>query len=162
MFAGCRRTRVAAICCAALDYCVQSGIDVACLGFGCERGSAIVEQRIAAAKQQGVAMIAAAGNLPELCCSRPSRRTSWPWEQSDKWEAIPKIARKRFRPRRPCRLRRAVCAAIFPARARTRPLRPGVAIVACQSPDGYSICDGTSLASAHVTALAALILASPR
>jgi subtilisin family serine protease len=36
---------------------------------------------------------------------------------------------------------------------------PGVAIVACRSPDGYAICDGTSLAAAHVTALAALILA---
>src|SRR6202158_6372268 len=36
---------------------------------------------------------------------------------------------------------------------------PGVAIVACQSPDGYGICDGTSLAAAHVAALAALILA---
>jgi hypothetical protein len=36
---------------------------------------------------------------------------------------------------------------------------PGVAIVACQSPDGHAICDGTSLAAAHVTALAALILA---
>src|SRR5260221_2123376 len=47
---------------AAIDYCLQAGIDVACLGFGCERGSAIVEQRIAAAKQQGIGIIAAAGN----------------------------------------------------------------------------------------------------
>jgi len=36
---------------------------------------------------------------------------------------------------------------------------PGVAVIACQSPDGYAICDGTSLAAAHVTALAVLILA---
>jgi hypothetical protein len=36
---------------------------------------------------------------------------------------------------------------------------PGVAVIGCQSPDGYAICDGTSLAAAHVTALAALILA---
>ena len=36
---------------------------------------------------------------------------------------------------------------------------PGVAIIACQSPDSYAVCDGTSLAAAHVTALAALILA---
>jgi subtilisin len=36
---------------------------------------------------------------------------------------------------------------------------PGVAVIACQSPDGYAVCDGTSLAAAHVTALAALILA---
>src|SRR5207302_1769243 len=34
-----------------------------------------------------------------------------------------------------------------------------VAVIACQSPDGYAICDGTSVATAHVTALAALILA---
>jgi len=47
---------------AALDYCLQMGIDLACLGFGCERGSAIVEQRVAAAKQHGVGIIAAAGN----------------------------------------------------------------------------------------------------
>jgi hypothetical protein len=36
---------------------------------------------------------------------------------------------------------------------------PGVTISACQSPDGYAICDGTSLAAAHVAALAALIFA---
>jgi hypothetical protein len=34
-----------------------------------------------------------------------------------------------------------------------------VGVIACQSPDGYAACDGTSLAAAHVTALAALILA---
>jgi subtilisin len=36
---------------------------------------------------------------------------------------------------------------------------PGVAVIACQSPDTYAICDSTSLAAAHVAALAALILA---
>jgi len=36
---------------------------------------------------------------------------------------------------------------------------PGVAVIACQSPDGYAVYDGTSLATAHVAALAALILA---
>jgi subtilisin family serine protease len=36
---------------------------------------------------------------------------------------------------------------------------PGVTILACQPPDGYAICDGTSLAAAHVAALAALIFA---
>src|SRR6266568_6589417 len=36
---------------------------------------------------------------------------------------------------------------------------PAVAVIACQSPDGYAVCDGTSLATAQVTALAALILA---
>src|SRR5260370_20881070 len=45
-----------------MDYCRQTDIDFACLGSVCGRGSAIVEQRIAAAKQQGVGIIAAAGN----------------------------------------------------------------------------------------------------
>jgi hypothetical protein len=36
---------------------------------------------------------------------------------------------------------------------------PGVAIITFQSPDGSAICSGSSLAAAHVTALAALILA---
>jgi subtilisin len=36
---------------------------------------------------------------------------------------------------------------------------PGVAVVACRSPDGYAVCDGTSIATAHVAALAGLVLA---
>jgi hypothetical protein len=47
---------------AALGYCLQTGIDLVCLGYGCEHGSAIVDQRIAVAKQQGIGIIAAAGN----------------------------------------------------------------------------------------------------
>jgi hypothetical protein len=145
---------------AALDYCVQSGIDVACLGFGCERGSAIVEQRIAAAKQQGVAMIAAAGNsagavlFPAfsphvLAVGAIGQVGSYPEDSPQALQAaaaLP-VAGGLFVPPFSCRGPELdVCA-------------PGVAIVACQSPDGYSISDGTSLAGAHVTALAALILA---
>jgi subtilisin len=145
---------------AALDYCVQSGIDVACLGFGCERGSAIVEQRIAAAKQQGVAMIAAAGNsagavlFPAfsphvLAVGAIGQVGSYPDDSPQALQAaaaLP-VAGGLFVPSFSCRGPELdLCA-------------PGVAIVACQSPDGYSISDGTSLAGAHVTALAALILA---
>jgi hypothetical protein len=36
---------------------------------------------------------------------------------------------------------------------------PGVAVISCQSPDGFAACDGTSLAAPHVAALAALVLA---
>jgi len=145
---------------AALDYCVQNGIDVACLGFGCERGSAIVEQRIEAAKRNGVAMIAAAGNsagavlFPAfsphvLAVGAIGQVGSYPEDSPQALQAaaaLP-VAGGLFVPPFSCRGPELdLCA-------------PGVAIVACQSPDGYSICDGTSLASAHVTALAALILA---
>jgi subtilisin len=144
----------------ALDYCLQNGIDVACLGFGCERGSAIVEQRIAAAKQQGIGIIAAAGNsagtvLFPACSPQVmavgaiGQAGSYPEDspQAAQAAAAAALADGLFVPLFSCRGPELdICA-------------PGVAIMACQSPDGYAICDGTSLAAAHVTALAILILA---
>src|SRR5207302_448456 len=145
---------------AALDYCLQREIDVACLGFGCERGSAIVEQRIAAAKQQGVGIIAAAGNSSGAVlfpASSPhviavgaiGQLGSFPNDSPQAAEAAAtvSVARGLFVPAFSCRGPELdVCA-------------PGVAVIACQSPDGYAVYDGTSLAAAHVTALAALVLA---
>ena len=145
---------------AALDYCLQTGIDLACLGFGCERGSAIVEQRIAAAKQQGVGIIAAAGNTggtvlfpacsPQvMAVGAVGQIGSYPEDspQAVQAAAAVPVAGGLFVPPFSCRGPELdLCA-------------PGVTVVACQSPDGYAICDGTSLAAAHVTALAALILA---
>jgi subtilisin len=145
---------------AALDYCLQNSIDVACLGFGCERGSAIVEQRIAAAKQQGIGIIAAAGNSAGTvlfpACSRHvmavgaiGQTGSYPEDspQAVQAAAAVAIAGGLFVPPFSCRGPELdLCA-------------PGVAVIGCQSPDGYAIYDGTSLATAHVTALAALILA---
>ena len=144
----------------ALDYCLQTGIDVACLGFGCERGSAIVEQRIAAAKLQGVGLIAAAGNsagpvlfpasLPHvMAVGAIGQLGSYPDDSPQAAEAAAAVtvARGLFVPPFACRGPELdVCA-------------PAVAVIACQSPDGYAVCDGTSLATAQVTALAALILA---
>lgn len=145
---------------AALDYCLQNGVDVACLGFGCERGSAIVEQRIAAAKQQGVGIIAAAGNSagPVLfpACSPNvmavgaiGQAGTFPEDSPQALQATMAVA---------------VAGGLFvpPFACRGPELdlcAPGVAVIACQSPDGHAMCDGTSLAAAHVTALAALILA---
>jgi hypothetical protein len=145
---------------AALDYCLQSGIDVVCLGFGCERGSAIVEQRIAAAKQQGIAVIAAAGNSggavlfpacsPHVMAVGAIGQTgSYPEDspQAVQAAAAATVAGGLFAPLFSCRGPELdLCA-------------PGVAVIACQSPDGYATFDGTSLAAAHATALAALILA---
>jgi hypothetical protein len=145
---------------AAFDYCLQNGIDVACLGYGCERGSAIVEQRIAAAKQQGVGVIAAAGNFSAAVlfpASSPhvvavgaiGQLGSFPNDSPQAAEAAAtvSVARGLFVPAFSCRGPELdVCA-------------PGAAVIACQSPDAYAVCDGTSLATAHVTALAALILA---
>jgi len=145
---------------AALDYCLQVGIDVACLGFGCRRGSAIVEQRIMVAKQQGVAMVAAAGNTAApvqfpacsphvLAASAVGQVGSYPQDSPQAAQAAggTPAAGGLFVPQFSCRGPELdLCA-------------PGVAVIACQSPDGYAACDGTSLAAAHVAALAVLILA---
>jgi subtilisin family serine protease len=144
----------------ALDYCLQNAIDVACLGFGCERGSALVEQRIAEAKQHGMSLIAAAGNSAGAvlfpACSpnvmavgAVGQAGSFPEDSPQAAQAAAAIALAGgfFVPPFSCRGPELdLCA-------------PGVAIIACQSPDSYAVCDGTSLAAAHVTALAALILA---
>ena len=144
----------------ALDYCLQTGIDIAFLGFGCNRGSAIVEQRIAAAKQQGVGIIAAAGNsagavlFPAcsphiLAVGAIGQIGSYPEDSPQALQAaaaVP-VAGGLFVPPFSCRGPELDLSA------------PGVAIITCQSPDGYAICDGSSLAAAHVAALAALILA---
>jgi subtilisin len=143
---------------AALDYCVQTGIDLAYLGFGCGRGSAVVEQRIMAAKQQGVAIIAAAGSIggpvqfpacsPHvLAVGAIGQVGTFPADTPQAAQAILAGASGPFVPPFACRGPELdLCA-------------PGLAVISCQSPDGYAACDGTSLAAAHVAALAALILA---
>ncbi|MGY8680551.1 S8 family serine peptidase [Bradyrhizobium sp. UFLA05-153] len=145
---------------AALDDCLQNGIDVACVGVGCERGSVLVEQRIAMAKQQGIGIIAAAGNsgagvLFPACSAHVmavgavGQIGSFPEDSPQAAQAAAATAASGglFVPPFACRGPELdLCA-------------PGVAIVACQSPDGYAVCDGSSLAAAHVAALAALILA---
>ncbi len=145
---------------AALDYCLQNGIDIVCLGFGCERGSAIVEQRIIAAKQQGIAVIAAAGNTAGAvqfpACSPNviavgaiGQIGTYPDDSFQAFlaAAAPLNAGRLFLPP-------------FSSRGPELDLSaPGVSVIGCQPPDGFAACDGTSVAAAHVAALAALILA---
>jgi subtilisin family serine protease len=146
---------------AAIDYCVGGGIDVACIGFGCARGSAIVEQRIAAASQRaGLAVVAAAGSaggpvqFPACSChvlavAAIGGLGTFPSDSPQAAHAATAAAASGglFVPAFSCGgLELDLCA-------------PGVAVVACRSPDGYALCDGTSIAAAHVAALAALVLA---
>jgi subtilisin len=144
----------------ALDYCLQNAIDVACLGFGCARGSVLVEQRISEAKQNGMSLIAAAGNsagavLFPACSANVmavgavGQAGGFPDDSPQAAQAAAGVAVAGgfFVPPFCCRGPELdLCA-------------PGVAVVACQSADGYAVCDGTSLAAAHVTALATLIFA---
>lgn len=145
---------------AALDYCLATGIDLVCLGLGCQRGSTIVEQRLVAAKHRGIGMVAAAGSsggqvqFPAcspyvLAVGALGQAGTFPDDSPHAAyaaSAIP-IGGGFFIPAFSCRGPELdLCA-------------PGVAVVSCQSPDGYAAFDGTSLATPHVAALAALVLA---
>jgi subtilisin len=145
---------------AALDACIQAGIDLVCLGYGSEFGSAIVEQRVAAAKERGIAVIASAGNTAQrvqfpacsthvLAVGAIGRTGSFP-------DDSPHAAHE-------ATAERVGGGAFVPAFSGYGPeldlCAPGVSVICCQSPDGYAAWDGTSLAAAHVTALAALVLA---
>jgi subtilisin len=145
---------------AALDYCMASGVDLACIGFGSQHGSTIVEQRIVAAKQRGIGIIAAAGSsggpVQYPACSPHvlavgaiGQAGTFP---DDSVHALH------------CASAAAVGGGFFvPAFSSTGPeidlCAPGVAVISCQSPEGYAAGDGTSLAAPHVAALAALVLA---
>jgi subtilisin len=145
---------------AAIDYCLEARVDVACLGYGCPSGSLIVEQRIIAAKERGVALIAAAGNtgaavqfpacsMHVLAIGAIGQLGTFPDDSPQAAQAAGGLpaAQGLFVPPYACHGPEVdLCA-------------PGVAVLSCASPDGYAVYDGSSLAAAHVTALAALILA---
>jgi hypothetical protein len=150
---------------AALGYCVEASVDIACIGFGCARGSAIVERCITAAKQRGMAVIAAAGSIggpvqfpacsPQvLAVAAIGQAGSFP--DNSLQAVLVEAAREG----------QAISARtglFVPAFSCVGPeidiCAPGVAVISCQSPDGYAACDGTSLAAPHIAALAALVLA---
>ncbi len=143
---------------AALDYCRSTGIDVACLGYGGHHGSVIVEQRIIAAKQNGMALIAAAGSsggavqFPAcsphvLAVGAVGQAGVFPQDSpAAAYVAAPDTADGPFTP------------AFSSSGPEVDVAAPGVAILSCQAPDGYAAWDGTSIATSHVAALAALVL----
>jgi subtilisin len=144
---------------ATLDYCADANIDLACLGFGCEQGSAIVENRIAHAKQLGMGLIAAAGSnggaVQYPARSRDALAVGAVGQIGTFPEDSPHAAHAST----------AVFAGGFfiPAFSCNGPeidlCAPGIGVISCQSPDGYAAADGTSLAAPHVAALASLLLA---
>lgn len=145
---------------AALDYCMENGIDIASMSLGGGEPSRIVEERLVKAKEMGVACIIAAGNSGGPVQFPASTRHALAVSAIGKWgefpgdsfhanQALPGFERQD---------------GYFPAKfscfgPEIDVCAPGVAIVSSLPPDDFAAWDGTSMAAPHVSGLAALVLA---
>ncbi len=148
---------------AALDHCIEQSIDVACLSLAIDERSELVEQKIAMARQAGVACIAAAGNT--------GGRVQYP-ASSPEVLAVGAIGRLGVFPAGTYHGRQLVDEAggwttpegYFPARFSCHGPEigvcgPGVAVLSSVPPDNVAVWDGTSAAAAHICGLATLVVA---
>ena len=144
----------------ALDYCMEQGIDVANMSLGGGEPSQIIEQRIVRAKQMGMACIIAAGNSSGPVQFPASTPHCLAVAALGKWGEFPEDsfhsqqALDGFQSRD----------GYFPAKfscfgPEIDVCAPGVGIVSSLPADGFGAWDGTSMATPHVTGLAALVLA---
>lgn len=143
----------------ALDKCIQDGVDVVNLSLGADAPSTLVEERLRAAKESGIACIVAAGNSAGpvqypassshvLAVAAIGKNGTFP---ADSYHAVQVFgqpdANGYFSAKFSCFGPEIdVCA-------------PGVAVLSSVPPNDYAAWDGTSMASPHVAGLAALVLA---
>ncbi|MES2522094.1 MAG: S8 family serine peptidase [Gemmatimonadota bacterium] len=145
---------------AALDYCMENGIDVVNLSLGGGEPSRIIEERLTRAKEMGVACIAAAGNsggpvsypASSTNCLAVSAIGKWGEFPTDSFHAQQALSELQS------------ADGLFPAKfscfgPEIDVAGPGVAIVSSLPPDSFGAWDGTSMAAPHVTGLATLVLA---
>jgi subtilisin family serine protease len=144
----------------ALDYCIQQQVDVVNMSLGSGGTSETMLQKLAQARQSGVACIVAAGNSGDevqfpgvspdvLTVAAIGKLGEFP---ADSFHArqVPAdgpVDNGYFSATFSCHGPEVgVCA-------------PGVAVVSSVPPDGFAAWDGTSMATPHITGLAALVLA---
>jgi subtilisin family serine protease len=144
----------------ALDYCIQHQIDVVNMSLGSAVTSQAVLQKLAQARQSGVACIVAAGNSGD--------QVQFPGISPDVL-TVAAIGKLGEFPADSVHARQVPADAVidngyFSAAftchgPEVDVCAPGVAVVSSVPPDGYAAWDGTSMAAPHVAGLAALVLA---
>jgi subtilisin family serine protease len=145
----------------AIDRCIEEEVDVIHLGLTTTRPSVLLEQRLQQARQLGIACVAAAGNTAGpvtypasssavLAVAAVGRLGEFPPDSHHAAQAVPGV------PISPDGFFAARLSAFGPE---VDVCGPGVAVVSTVPPDGYGAWDGTSSAAAHVSGLAALLVA---
>lgn len=143
----------------ALEYCIEQQIDVVNMSLGGGAPSEALERQIVRARQAGVACIAAAGNSSSavqypaaspnvLAVGAIGKMGEFPPDSYHAETVGPDVdLHGFFSARFSCHGPQVdVCA-------------PGVAVVSAVPPNNFAAWDGTSMATPHVTGLAALVLA---
>lgn len=143
----------------ALEYCIDKQIDVVNLSLGGAEVSEALEQQIVRAKRAGIACIVAAGNsggAVQYPASSPNVLAVAAVGKLDEFPADSYHAQT---------LDQNVDAyGYFTAKfscfgPQVAVCGPGVAITSCVPPNNFAAWDGTSMATPHITGLAALTLA---
>ncbi|OHV67061.1 hypothetical protein BCD48_35425 [Pseudofrankia sp. BMG5.36] len=144
----------------ALDYCIAQKVDVVNISLGADAGSIFVSRKIEEARQAGAACIVAAGNAADQPVrfpgSLPTVFTVSAMGRVDTFPAESNHARQVLGQPTQDGYFTAKFASVGPD---IDAVAPGVAIVSSVPGGDYASLDGTSVAAAHVTGLAALVLA---
>ncbi|HEU5380568.1 MAG TPA: S8 family serine peptidase [Ktedonobacteraceae bacterium] len=147
----------------ALERCIELQIDVVNLSIGTSQRSLLVEQSLQKAREQGVACIVAAGNSggPVLYpASSPQVLTVAAIGKRGTFPENSYHSTQVFTGHGPSFTPDGYFSAQFTCFGpEVGVCAPGVAILSCVPPNNFAAWDGTSMATPHVTGLAALLLA---